>query len=370
MDKLDRRGFLAAAFLSVADATQAAGQTGRSPTAPFRVGCLNVTSYSHLHQLWAPLMNPRAGNKETPFTGMRITHCWEIDPLKSEEFARMYGCDPVRNFDDMVGKVDGIISGGFYNHPWNHILHEPYLEAGLPNLINRPFANSLAKARRMIETAKRHGATILCPSAFEYIDAMARARAWVSGQKILCYSATNSFDDYPTHGVHGLYMIHRAIAGAGNPIVSVAYQARSWHSPPGVMTLEHVAADGRPFMGTLHQIQGSWGTLQVHTPEAYGGKTFEIFGGTDFPFDKTEAWAPTLWAYQRMAMYGEMPESFDHILDKTRVFLAGWRSVLDGGRVVRVDDVPDDFESPVDLPNHPGDPTVGLFRKKFGSGKV
>src|SRR5947208_10160806 len=103
MDNLDRRGFLAAASLSVADATQAARQTRRSPTAPFRVGCLNVTSYSHLHQLWAPLMNPRAGKKETPFTGMRITHCWEIDPLKSEEFARMYGCDPVRNFDDMVG---------------------------------------------------------------------------------------------------------------------------------------------------------------------------------------------------------------------------------------------------------------------------
>ena len=69
----------------------------------------------------------------------------------------MYNCEAVRNFDDMLGKVDGIISGGYYNYPWNHILHEPYLEAGLPNLINRPFANSLLKARKMIDTARKNG---------------------------------------------------------------------------------------------------------------------------------------------------------------------------------------------------------------------
>ena len=30
----------------------------------FRVGCLNVSSYSHL-SLWAPLINPRKGEKDT-----------------------------------------------------------------------------------------------------------------------------------------------------------------------------------------------------------------------------------------------------------------------------------------------------------------
>jgi len=76
----------------------------------------------------------------------------------------------VKNFDNMFGNVDGIISGGYYNHPWNHILHEPHLEAGLPNLINRPLTNSLAKARQMVATAKKHGATILELSAFEQND--------------------------------------------------------------------------------------------------------------------------------------------------------------------------------------------------------
>ena len=88
----------------------------------------------------------------------------------------------LQHFDDMVGKVDAIISGGYYNHPWNHILHEPYLKAGIPNLINRPFSNSRAKARQMIDLAQKHGATILCPSAHEHTEAITRARKWATGQ--------------------------------------------------------------------------------------------------------------------------------------------------------------------------------------------
>ena len=181
---------------------------------PFRVGFLNVDSYSHM-PLWAPHINPRPGEKDTPFTGMRITHCWDIEYEKAKAVAEPYGCEVVKNFDDMLGKVDGVISGGYYNHPWNHILHEPYLEAGLPNLINRPFANSLAKARQMIELAQKNGATLLAPSSHEHNDAISRAKAWASDKQIVCYTATNSFDDYPTHGIHGLYMVCRAVAEAG-----------------------------------------------------------------------------------------------------------------------------------------------------------
>jgi predicted dehydrogenase len=338
-----------------------------NPPEPFRVGCLNVGTYSHLTGLWGPLINPRRSEKETPFTGMRITHCWDIEPEKAEAFAKIYRCQAVRNFDEMLGKVDGVISGGYYNHPWNHILHEPYLRAGLPNLINRPFANSLAKARRIVELAQTHNAPILAPSSHEHNDVIARAKAWATGKQIICYTATNSFDDYPTHGIHGVYMVCKAVAEAGNPVVAVGYHAKSWHSPPGVIIFEHLDKDGRQFFGALHQVSGSWGTVHIHTPEAYGGQSFNIHTGADFPFNQTEIWAPTLWAFQKMAMYGDMPQTFEHILHKTNVFLAGWWSVLENdGKLTRLEEVPQAWEAPAELPNHPGDPTVSLFRKKFG----
>lgn len=363
-----RRGFLARASGALAAGAALNAQTGRKPGEPFRIGCLNVHNYSHLLGLWAPLMNPRVKEKEVPMTGMRITHCWEIEPEKSAEFAKTYGCEAVKNFDDMVGKVDGIISGGYFHTPWNHILHEPYLRAGLPNLINRPFSNSLAKARQMIDLAKKSGATILCPSAYEYTDAATRARAFVEGKKITCYDATNSFDEYPTHGIHGMYMIHRAIVEAGNPVLSVQYRAKNWYSMPGVMIFEHRAKDGHEFMGTLHQVSTSWGALQIHTPGDDGGKQFVIHGGTGYPFTKSEAWAPTIWAYERMAVYKEMPQSFDSLWEKMRVYMAGWHSIMNGGKPAKLDEVREDWQAPVALPSRPNDPAVALFTKKFGKG--
>jgi hypothetical protein len=359
-------GALAAGAAALASSRTEA-QQAPSKSDVFRIGCLNVWSYSHLNGIWGPIINPRKGEKDTPFTNLRITHCWDIEFDKAQEFAKIYGCEVVRNFDDMLGKVDGIISGGYYNHGWNHIIHAPYLEAGLPNLINRPFANSLAKAKKIIDLAQKNKAAILVPSSHEHTEAIVRARNWAVGKNILCYNATNSFDDYPTHGLHGLYMVCRAIAEAGNPVVSVAYRTANWYSPPGVMTFEHRNKEGKSFFGTLHQVSGSWGTIQIHTPEVYGGETFAIRLGEGYPFDKTEIWAPTIWAFQRMSLYGEMPQTYEHILHKTNVFLAGWRSVLTaGGKPVRLDEVPEDWESPVALPNHPEDTTPELFKKKFG----
>ena len=372
-NQLDRRRFLRQG--SAAGATLAAGAAGLAsaqstnsePNRPLRIGCLNVVEYSHLDAIWAPMINPRPGEMEMPLTGMRITHCWEIEREKSEAFARKFGCEPVQNFDDMVGKVDAVISGGYYNHPWNHILHEPYLKAGIPNLVNRAFSNSRSKARQMIELAKKHGATILCPSAHEHTEAMTRAKKWAHGKEILCYDATNSFDDYATHGIHGVWMCCRAVCEAGNPVVSVAYQADKWHSPPGVVTFEHKDAGGRSFYGALHQVSGSWGTVRIHTREAYGGEGFLIRTGTDYPFSRTEVWAPTLWAFQLMALKGRMPQSFEQIEHKNDAYLAGFRSILENeGKPVRLADVPEDWRAPVDLPNRPTEHFADLFRKAFG----
>lgn len=361
-----RQGPLAGAGLAAGLA--AAPSPARNPNEPLRIGCLNVVEYSHLDAIWAPFMNPRVGEKnQMPLTGMRITHCWEIEREKSEAFAKKYGCEPVKDFDDMVGKVDAVISGGYYNYPWNHILHEPYLKAGIPNLINRPLSNSRAKARRMIDLAKKHGALILCPSAHEHTEAITRARKFAKDQEIVCYGATNSFDDYATHGIHGVFMCCRAIAEAGNPVVSVGYQAKSWHSPPGVVTFEHKDAGGRTFYGTLHEVSGSWGSVRIHTRKHYGGEGFEIHPGTEYPFNRTEVWAPTIWAFQLMALHGDMPQSYEQIEHKSDVFLAGFHSILENeGKPVQLDDVPENWKAPVDLPNRPTEHFADLFRKKFG----
>ena len=133
------------------------------------------------------------------------------------------------------------------------------------------------------------------------------------------------------------------------------------------MTFEHRDKDGRQFFGTLHQISSGLASIRIHATKESSPRDFTIRSGTGYPYNKTVLWAPTVWAFQRMAMHGHMPQTFEQILHKNNVFLAGWRSVLTGrGNPVRLDDVPDNWETPVELPSRPNDPTVSLLRKKFG----
>jgi len=48
--------------------------------------------------------------------------------------------------------------------------------------------------------------------------------------------------------------------------------------------------------------------------------------------------------FQKMVERWEMPQTYEHILDKTAVFLAGVKSCRDrGGASVRIDELEDDY---------------------------
>ena len=55
---------------------------------------------------------------------------------------------------------------------------------------------------------------------------------------------------------------------------------------------------------------------------------------------------------QRMFETREMQWSYDYILNKTRIFLAGFKSHLEhNGAMVNAADVPDDWEAPCPYPD-------------------
>ena len=89
--------------------------------------------------------------------------------------------------------------------------------------------------------------------------------------------------------------------------------------------------------------------------------------GTGTPYNTTEFWAPLMWVFEQMARTGKMPQSYDQILRKNRAYMAGWRSILTTeGSPVRLESVPPDWESPVALPNQPGDGTFAIWKRRFG----
>ena len=138
-----------------------------------RVGVLTCARYVHISGIWGPIINLDSRvnfeSCSTRMTGMIMTHVWDMNKEAVEAFTRDYpGVEAVGNYWDMVGQVDGIILSDFDSCLHYKELTRPYLEAGVPIFINRPFALNLADAEQMIDLAREHGTPIMSGSSFEF----------------------------------------------------------------------------------------------------------------------------------------------------------------------------------------------------------
>lgn len=374
-NNFSRRKFLEKATLAGSAAvamnndTQENTSSEKPTTDLIRVGVVALGDNSHMnYSIWAPMINPTEpdhwGVGRT--TRMLITHCWDSRPEFSERFAKQYKCTAVKNYYDMVGKVDGMIFAGFNECKWWPQLTKPYLEAGIPCFINRPFAYSMKDARAIVDTARKYNTPILCTDEREYIQQAIVARSKVEellkqGRTILGAHSTNASGEWSQHGVHGLYFL---LAVLGLDVETVGYQADGWWKEKtptatvetyGQLTLQYrgvsiegVGATKKPFLVSqfecwpraditlrLYHDMGWWDIAHEHT-QGDGGfnRHFYLF-------------FPTILACQRMFETRKMQWSYEYILQKTKIFLAAFKSHLEHkGAMIRVDDLPDDWEAP------------------------
>ena len=288
-----------------------------------RVGVLTCERYSHM-RIWGPIIQPereqRLSKAGTRMTGMVMTHVWDIEREGAEAFSSAYeGIEVVDHYYDMVGKVDGIILSDFDSCVRYKELAKPYLEAGVPIFINRPFALNLEDAQYMIDLAKKHDTPIMSGSSFEYAPEVAHIKREAEDVRpISGYTAANSMSDYATHGIHGLFFAYACLGGG---VRSVSYLTPDWKTPHGIVVIEYEGReDGKPFYGCVQEITGTWGWIRIFGSK---GRTFEQFIGSG-PF----FWVSMLLEMQKMFETREMPESYDAIYEKTQIFLAGFKSHL------------------------------------------
>ena len=368
-----RRGFLekgalaAAAGLVAAKSAEAVPYVPENRTGPkadlVTIGALSCKG--HMGGLWAPLINPV--EKKIRQTGMIVTHCWDLNPDVKQEFAATFGAVPVKNHTDLIGKVDAVISSDYFSIDVNHTMVEPFLEAKVPIFINRPFSTTLANARRMVETARKYNTPIMCASSFEFTRDVEITREEVQkiGTSIQGYSATNSMSDYSTHGIHGLYLIHRIVGG---PLAAVSYRTPDWKKPNGLMTFEHPDRGGSgTFYGTLQQIGGGLTNASIKVWRGVSNYFEQWLFWERGMYDRdTFMWIPMLIAMQRMFITREMNESYDSILEKTLWYLAGFRSHIDRkGDYVELAGFDEEWRAPIYPSEGPFD-YIREYKKFFG----
>ena len=186
----------------------------------------------HTHSIWGNIMNPPAGHLRT--TGMVLTHAWTIRPDMAERLQSSFqGLEIMRHPTDMIEHIDGVYIDDISAISLYPLLAKPFLEAGIPTFVNRPFATSLAKGQAMVDLAEEHGTALLTASTWEYTESVGDLRAKAADMTdIKGYVAHNSMSDYYSHGLHGVWYIHAILRdeiekGRGK-MTGAAYHTMNW----------------------------------------------------------------------------------------------------------------------------------------------
>src|SRR5919202_595942 len=136
------------------------------------------------------------------------------------EQLRGYGVEILDRPEDLLGRIDAVLVEA--NDSTVHRERAmPFIEAGLPVWIDKPFASTVEDARAMVEAAQRRNAPLLSASALRFdlpIQEVKERREELGG--VIGVDAFTPAAQHPlnqgwlNYGVHGVEMVY-ALMGTG-----------------------------------------------------------------------------------------------------------------------------------------------------------
>lgn len=342
--------------------------TRATPSDLVRVGMITGNG-GHTHAIWGNNMNPPVGHIRT--TGMVMTHAWTIKPDMAERLQSSFqGLKIVQHPADMIGHVDGVYIDDISAISLYPLLAKPFLEAGIPTFVNRPFATSLAKGQAMVDVAAKHGTALLTASTWEYTESVGDLRAKAANMTdIKGYVAHNSMSDYYSHGLHGVWYIHAILRdeikkGRGK-MIGAAYHTANWRKYNGLVIYEH-DHPSHPYYGSLQLVSGADGQAYMRIFGDHQGDAEGKIPGRPGYF-RYNTWNALQLVIQEMFETGKSPETTDELMEKLTMFLLPFYSILEcDGTFVRRDELGDwELPNPSPVLMRDGEPTDSAFQQPY-----
>jgi len=339
-----RRTFLQSAALAGAAALSPGGGSDAEAAPakserPLRVGAMSVGEFSFWPYTWGDLLAPEgepigAGKLGTALFNMEITHVWDVNPGAARTFAEKVCAEAVERY---------VAFGGYYEAPWQHRLARPYIEAGIPTYLGRPFAYSLRDIDGILELAAKHSTPIMATDIYEHLYAATTlVKQAAAAGEIECVHGTCLCHEYPAL-FHTPYLMFRVFGTEIDRVAVVTDDPNA--SSYLAATYIYRARDGRPaFPATITMTpRGDLYSLTVTGAEGIETSRLPVFG--DHRDDLLVHHVPLLVAMQR-TFEGETLEPLDNVRKKTELFLTGMFSAQERGCApVDVGAVPADWRA-------------------------
>ncbi len=147
----------------------------------------------------------------------------QLSPERIPGFTKQmiqYGVPLVENPEDMIGQVDAIMVESVDGSV--HLRRaRPFIEAGLPTYIDKPFACSLSDGRQLANLAQIHQVPIFSSSSLRYAPEVVRALQQTDQiGEFVGVSVSTPASQHPRnpglfhYGIHGVEMLY-ALMGTG-----------------------------------------------------------------------------------------------------------------------------------------------------------
>jgi predicted dehydrogenase len=223
---------------------------------------------------------------------------------------------------EMLGHVDAVMV--VFRHGGLHAGHaRPFIEAGLPTFVDKPFTLDPAEAQALIDLAQARDAPLTSYSTVRWASHTGRFRermAELGGVPAALYTSPadrqSVYGGLAFYGVHAVELMH-ALHGSGVQTVQA---------------VEHdngcMAVTARYAGGPLVTLQLLKGTATRFEMTAYGVR--EV---AHQPLDMSDSYLNGMQVFLDMVRTGRLPLPYQEVMETVRVMDAIERSLAAGGPV-------------------------------------
>ncbi|MBM7788177.1 Gfo/Idh/MocA family protein [Tenggerimyces flavus] len=228
-------------------------------------------------------------NLEHRFGGWRVAALWGADAQRTNDVAKQGGDIAVVSTPEaLLENVDAVVVAD--RDGADHRAHAmPFLRAGMPVLVDKPFATNVGDADAMLEAANASGAALLSASALRWAREVVETREAlpsIGGARIVVATGPadpdNAYSGWHYYGVHPAEMALAMVDGDLGPVITTRSRgiltlATTVGATHVVVNLVQPSDEGRvPF----HlQVVGAHGILSREVPlaDAYLAPVLERF---------------------------------------------------------------------------------------------
>ena len=254
--------------------------------------------------------------------GARVTHIWTDDPSDAPQVAAASKIENVvARPEEVIGQVDAVIIATDDGH--DHVRRAaPFLDAGLPVLVDKPLAINVPDLAQFIRWQKA-GHRILSSSGLRYAPEMktvAERRAEIGELRWLTSFTCKTWERYGIHALEAIY----PLAGPG------FLSAQTLHQPGSDLVHLTHRTGVQTTIAAIHDALGSFGHVHVYGTKGQLAVALK---------DTYSAFRAQLVAFIEMVRTGRAPYPFEETIELMTIIIAGMRSREQNGRVVRCEEV-------------------------------